>query len=164
MEDGGLIFEGEEFKPYPTAKDYVNILGHRHNSSSNHRLYDNKRILAGIYDDTRNVYSTSWPTTLNRLNYFEEFNTRSLLYPRRRNFSQLDELRAEVQRRDQELMAMAAKMKTLEDQHQDYQRHIAVLKESLMAKEEHYNMLQADVSLLFFSFYISISIDNLAFL
>lgn len=28
---------------------------------------------------------------------------------------------------------------------QDYQRHIAVLKESLCAKEEHYNMLQADV-------------------
>lgn len=29
--------------------------------------------------------------------------------------------------------------------HQDYQRHITVLKESLCAKEEHYNMLQADV-------------------
>lgn len=28
---------------------------------------------------------------------------------------------------------------------QDYQRHITVLKESLCAKEEHYNMLQADV-------------------
>lgn len=28
---------------------------------------------------------------------------------------------------------------------QDYQRHIAVLKESLAAKEEHYNMLQTDV-------------------
>lgn len=27
----------------------------------------------------------------------------------------------------------------------DYQRHISVLKESLCAKEEHYNMLQADV-------------------
>jgi hypothetical protein len=42
---------------------------------------------------------------------------------------------------------MSAKMKTLEEQHQDYQRHIAVLKESLCAKEEHYNMLQADVSI-----------------
>lgn len=41
---------------------------------------------------------------------------------------------------------MSAKMKTLEEQHQDYQRHIMVLKESLSAKEEHYNMLQADVS------------------
>ena len=41
---------------------------------------------------------------------------------------------------------MAAKMKTLEEQHQDYQRHIVVLKESLCAKEEHYNMLQSDVS------------------
>lgn len=34
---------------------------------------------------------------------------------------------------------------------QDYQRHITVLKESLCAKEEHYNMLQADVSTLYFS-------------
>lgn len=40
---------------------------------------------------------------------------------------------------------MAAKMKALEEQHQDYQRHIAVLKESLCAKEEHYSMLQTDV-------------------
>merc|ERR1711902_14446 len=31
------------------------------------------------------------------------------------------------------------------EQHADYQRHIAVLKESLIAKEEHYNMLQIDV-------------------
>lgn len=43
------------------------------------------------------------------------------------------------------MLAMNAKMKTLEEQHQDYQRHIAVLKESLCAKEEHYSMLQADV-------------------
>lgn len=84
----------------------------------------------------------------------------------------LDEFRLEIQRRDQEIMSMAAKMKTLEEQHQvihdpkapqlvlianlfnvslsftrlkDYQRHISVLKESLCAKEEHYNMLQADV-------------------
>lgn len=52
----------------------------------------------------------------------------------------------EIQRRDQEILAMAAKMKALEEQHQDYQRHIAVLKESLCAKEEHYSMLQTDVS------------------
>lgn len=51
----------------------------------------------------------------------------------------------EIGKRDQELLAMGAKMKTLEEQHQDYQRHIAVLKESLCAKEEHYNMLQTDV-------------------
>ncbi len=38
---------------------------------------------------------------------------------------------------------------TLEEQHQDYQKHIAVLKESLCAKEEHYTMLQTDVSLTF---------------
>ncbi|KAJ8975338.1 hypothetical protein NQ317_018923, partial [Molorchus minor] len=62
-----------------------------------------------------------------------------------RSCVQLDEFRVEIQRRDQEILAMGAKMKTLEEQHQDYQRHIAVLKESLCAKEEHYNMLQADV-------------------
>lgn len=61
----------------------------------------------------------------------------------------LDEFRTEIQRRDQEILAMSAKMKTLEEQHQDYQRHIAVLKESLCAKEEHYNMMQADVSFIF---------------
>lgn len=52
----------------------------------------------------------------------------------------------EIQKRDQEILALSAKMKTLEEQHSDYQRHITVLKESLCAKEEHYNMLQADVS------------------
>lgn len=64
--------------------------------------------------------------------------------------AQLEEFRGEIQRRDQEILAMSAKMKTLEEQHQDYQRHIAVLKESLCAKEEHYNMLQADVSIIEF--------------
>lgn len=59
---------------------------------------------------------------------------------------QIDDLRLEIQKRDQEILSLSAKMKTLEEQQQDYQRHIAVLKESLCAKEEHYNMLQADVS------------------
>ncbi|XP_050680533.1 ELKS/Rab6-interacting/CAST family member 1-like isoform X6 [Leptidea sinapis] len=68
------------------------------------------------------------------------------LYDRAEPFKrQLDEFRLEIQRRDQEILAMAAKMKALEEQHQDYQRHIAVLKESLCAKEEHYSMLQTDV-------------------
>jgi chromosome segregation ATPase len=57
----------------------------------------------------------------------------------------MEELKIELNKRDQEILALNAKMKTLEEQHQDYQRHIAVLKESLCAKEEHYNMLQADV-------------------
>ena len=51
----------------------------------------------------------------------------------------------ELQRKEQEMMQMNAKMKTVEEQHADYQKHIAVLKESLIAKEEHYNMLQLDV-------------------
>lgn len=50
-----------------------------------------------------------------------------------------------MNKKEQEVLALGAKMKTLEEQHQDYQRHIAVLKESLCAKEEHHNMLQADV-------------------
>lgn len=59
----------------------------------------------------------------------------------------MDEMRIEFNKREQEILAMGAKMKTLEEQHHDYQRHIAVLKESLCAKEEHQNMLQADVCL-----------------
>ena len=64
---------------------------------------------------------------------------------------QFDDARTEIQRRDQEIVALTAKMKTLEEQHHDYQRHITVLKESLCAKEEHYNMLQADVSTFYHS-------------
>merc|ERR1712038_1397734 len=59
---------------------------------------------------------------------------------------QLDDMRIEISRREQEILQMSTKMKTLEEQHQDYQKHIAVLKESLCAKEEHYTMLQTDVS------------------
>lgn len=91
----------------------------------------------------------------------------SRIIHKNRNSLKLDDFRLEIQRRDQEIMSMAAKMKTLEEQHQvsqdmayhsnqlisfsqlkllkDYQRHISVLKESLCAKEEHYNMLQSDV-------------------
>ena len=57
----------------------------------------------------------------------------------------------ELQRKEQEMMQMNAKMKTVEEQHADYQKHIAVLKESLIAKEEHYNMLQLDVRYFDFS-------------
>jgi len=64
---------------------------------------------------------------------------------------QIDELRMEIQKRDTELLAMAAKMKTVDEQQADYQRHIAVLKESLCAKEEHYNMLHSDVRVLHFT-------------
>ena len=59
---------------------------------------------------------------------------------------QIEDMRLEVQRKEQDLMQLQAKMKTVEEQHADYQKHIAVLKESLIAKEEHYNMLQMDVS------------------
>ena len=62
------------------------------------------------------------------------------------SYLQIEDLRLEISRREQEILQMATKMKTLEEQHQDYQKHIAVLKESLCAKEEHYTMLQTDVS------------------
>ena len=62
------------------------------------------------------------------------------------SYFQIEDLRLEISRREQEILQMATKMKTLEEQHQDYQKHIAVLKESLCAKEEHYTMLQTDVS------------------
>lgn len=58
----------------------------------------------------------------------------------------MEDFRAEIQKRDQDIMAMTAKIRTLEEQHADYQRHIAVLKEAICAKEEHCNLLQADVS------------------
>ena len=61
-------------------------------------------------------------------------------------------MRQELHRKEQDLVQMQAKMKTVEEQHADYQRHIAVLKESLIAKEEHYNMLQIDVSVEKFCF------------
>ena len=63
----------------------------------------------------------------------------------------------ELQRKEQEMMQMNAKMKTVEEQHADYQKHIAVLKESLIAKEEHYNMLQLDVRYLVFGQNVFIS-------
>jgi chromosome segregation ATPase len=60
----------------------------------------------------------------------------------------MEELRIELNKKDQEILALSTRMKTLEEQHQDYQRHIVVLKESICGKEEQYNMLQADVSYL----------------
>lgn len=56
----------------------------------------------------------------------------------------MEELRSELAKRDQELLTVNAKMKALEDQQRDSQRHIRLLKDSLVAKEEHYNLLLAD--------------------
>merc|ERR1711970_1404317 len=47
---------------------------------------------------------------------------------------QIEDMRTECQRKEQEFMQIQAKMKTVEEQHADYQKHIAVLKESLIAK------------------------------
>lgn len=85
----------------------------------------------------------------------------SMAESRERDSLKVEELRIEVSRKEQEIMAMGAKMKTLEEQHHDYQRHISVLKESLLAKEEHNNMLHNDVcsTVLSFSF-LSSSYDD----
>lgn len=60
----------------------------------------------------------------------------------------MEELRNELAKRDQELQTMTAKMKAFDDQQHDSQRHIRVLKDSLTAKEEHYNMLLAEMDVL----------------
>lgn len=54
-------------------------------------------------------------------------------------------MRNELVKRDQELLTAGVKIKSLEDQNRDSQRHIRVIKESLIAKEEQYNLLLADV-------------------
>lgn len=76
----------------------------------------------------------------NRLRHLE-----ILMDSKDRELSKLEELRSELNKKDQEILAISAKMRTLEEQHSDYQRHIKVLKESIVAKEEHYNMLQNDL-------------------
>lgn len=57
----------------------------------------------------------------------------------------MEELRNELAKRDQELLAVGHKMKNMEEQQRDSQRRIEMLKDSLGAKEEHYNLLLADV-------------------
>lgn len=57
----------------------------------------------------------------------------------------MDEIRAELVRRDQELVTAGAKLKAMDEQQRDSQRHIRLLKDSLAAKDEHYNLLLADV-------------------
>ncbi|XP_014676835.1 PREDICTED: ELKS/Rab6-interacting/CAST family member 1-like [Priapulus caudatus] len=60
----------------------------------------------------------------------------------------LDELRADISKRDSQLLAARTHMETLKKQQSDYQHHIVVLKESLSAKEQHTSMLQTDLETL----------------
>ena len=93
------------------------------------------------------LFSLSFPLTRERDSFIRllfSFPNISILSPFL--LLQIEDMRLEVQRKEQDLMQLQAKMKTVEEQHADYQKHIAVLKESLIAKEEHYNMLQMDVS------------------
>jgi hypothetical protein len=58
---------------------------------------------------------------------------------------QVDDIRTEVTKRDQEILGLSAKLKAVEDQNHDFQHHINLLKEGLMRKEEHQGMVQNEV-------------------
>ena len=61
-------------------------------------------------------------------------------------FFQIDQLKAEISKKNSELTALQTKVDTFNHQHKDQQAHIDLLKESLAAKEQHSSILQADVS------------------
>ena len=62
-----------------------------------------------------------------------------ILYP------QLDNAKAEVGRKDTELLAVKTQMEALQRQHADHQHHITVLKEQVIAKEGQYSEHKAEV-------------------
>ena len=62
-----------------------------------------------------------------------------ILYP------QLDNAKAEVGRKDTELLAVKTQMEALQRQHADHQHHITVLKEQVIAKEGQYTEHKAEV-------------------
>ena len=68
----------------------------------------------------------------------------------------LDDFRVEIQRRDQEIMSMAAKMKTLEEQHQVGVCELFDSNGSFSHKTFHYNFHQLLVYLLFWDGFIGI--------
>lgn len=107
-------------------------------------MLQNKGIGGKIMEEERLEYERARTRNIEleaRLRHIEAH-----LEKKEKELLNMEELKLELNKKEQEVMAVRAKLKTLEEQHQDYQRHIAVLKESLVAKEEHYNMLQADVS------------------
>lgn len=108
-------------------------------------MLQNKGIGGKIMEEERLEYERARTRNIEleaRLRHIEAH-----LEKKEKELLNMEELKLELNKKEQEVMAVRAKMKTLEEQHQDYQRHISVLKESLVAKEEHYNMLQADVSI-----------------
>lgn len=60
---------------------------------------------------------------------------------------QLENVKADVQRKETDYCALKTQMETLEKQGIDQQRHIAVLKEQIAAKEQQMALVQAEVSL-----------------
>lgn len=87
------------------------------------------------------VYDPFWLITQTLTSTHPKLTVKFLSHPS----EQMEELRNELARREQEMLTMGAKMKALEDQQRDSQRHIRVLKDSLVAKEEQYNLLLPDV-------------------
>ena len=58
-----------------------------------------------------------------------------------------DNAKAEVGRKDTELLAVKTQMEALQRQHADHQHHITVLKEQVIAKEGQYTEHKAEVIL-----------------
>lgn len=57
----------------------------------------------------------------------------------------MEQAQADVGSKNKEVQALHTKLNAMAQQYQDQQAHISLLKESLKAKEQHINMLQADV-------------------
>ena len=126
----------------PSHKELIH--GSRESKSTQHYSPKSKERLAQQLPEMTCRRSLSFAPSGPFIRHpFLSFSNNSIFSPL---FLQIEDMRLEVQRKEQDLMQLQAKMKTVEEQHADYQKHIAVLKESLIAKEEHYNMLQMDVS------------------
>uniref|UniRef100_A0A8C9VB39 ELKS/RAB6-interacting/CAST family member 2 n=1 Tax=Scleropages formosus TaxID=113540 RepID=A0A8C9VB39_SCLFO len=63
-------------------------------------------------------------------------------------FSQIDQLKQELSKKESELLALQTKLETLNNQNSDCKQHIEVLKESLTAKEQRAAILQTEVDAL----------------
>lgn len=61
-------------------------------------------------------------------------------------FSQIDQLKQELSKKESELLALQTKLETLTNQNSDCKQHIEVLKESLTAKEQRSAILQTEAS------------------
>ncbi len=61
----------------------------------------------------------------------------------------MESSKAELNRSEAAMLALQAKVETLEKHQEDHNRHISVLRQQLSAKEEQVAMLQSEVNLSF---------------